>query len=119
MNVLEVSFKRYNMKTDFTQQEILLLTGTTFSKREWSYKDNDAKSNFTEKEQLEEACYNGLLEEMLPEIFILNSAEKKLYLWDIKQGKSFIELELGEVPDKIDQRFSIDPYSFLHLQFFS
>ena len=46
-------------------------------------------------------------------------AEKKLYLWDIKQGNSFIELELGEIPGETDKLASIDPYSFLHLQMLS
>jgi hypothetical protein len=107
------------MKTDSTQQEILLVMGTSFSSREWSFKDNDNKNYFTEREQLEEACYNGLLEEILPEVFMQMPAEKKLYLWDIKEGNSFIELELGEVPKEMDNRYSIDPYSFLHLQLFS
>ncbi len=108
------------MKTNSTQQqEILLLTGTSFSAREWSYKDTDKKNSFTEREQLEEACYNGLLEEMLPEVFIKMPSEKTMYLWDIKQGNSFIELELGELPGDKENYFSIDPYSFLHLQLLS
>ena len=107
------------MKTDSTQQEILLVMGTSFSKREWSYKDTDKKNNLTEREQLEEACYNGLLEEMLPEVFMQMPQEKKLYLWDIKEGNSFIELELGEIPEEKENFFSIDPYSFLHLKLLS
>ena len=107
------------MKTESTHQEILLVTGTSFSSREWSQKDRDCKNNFNDREQLEEACYNGLLEEILPEIFIKMPAEKKMYLWDIKQGNSFIELELGEIPGETDKLASIDPYSFLHLQMLS
>ncbi len=104
------------MKTNSTHQEILLLTGTSFSSKEWSYKDSDKKNNLTEKEQLEEACYNGMLEQMLPEVFTKLTAKNRMYLWDIKQGNSFIELELGEAPEEKENYFSIDPYSFLHLQ---
>ena len=105
------------MKTNSTQQEILLMTGTSFSSRQWCEKDGDSnQKHLTEKEQLEEACWNGLLQEMLPEICIQNSPDKKLYLWQIKEGTSFIELELGEVPEEKEKYFSIDPYSFLPVQ---
>lgn len=107
------------METNATKQEILLVTGTTFSNREWCHKDGKVNNNFTEREQLEEACYNGLLEELLPEVFIQLPPEKRLFLWEIKQGNSFIELELGEIPGHPEQVFSIDPYSFMHLAMLS
>jgi hypothetical protein len=109
-----------DMKTNFTQQEILLITGTSFSEREWSKNDDDGKrKNFTDKDKLEEACWNGLLYEMLPEIFKKSIDGKKLYLWEIKQGASFIDIELGEVPAKKDNYFSIDPYCFLNDKFYN
>ena len=97
-----------------TQQEVLLITGTTFSSSQLSKKDESAKpNNLTEIEQLQEACWNGLLQELLPEIFDKNIKEKKSYLWQIKEGKSFIELDWAEFPEKKDDFFSIDPYVFL------
>jgi hypothetical protein len=111
--------KLNDMKTDSTQQEVLLLTGTTFSKREWSEKLSGKNNNLTEKEQLEEACWNGMLPEILPEIYLHMENNKKLFLWQIKEGDSFIELDLGEVPGEIDDYFSIDPYSFQHYQILS
>lgn len=114
-----VQFKLNDMKTNSTQQEILLLTGTTFSKREWSQKVSGNKNNLTEKEQLEDACWNGLLAEMLPEVYLHSEESKKLFLWQIKQGKSFIDLEIGDIPDEVEKQFSIDPYSFLHFQLLS
>jgi hypothetical protein len=102
-----------------TQQEILLMTGTTFSARQWCEKDAGVQNNLTEKEQLEEACWNGLIQEMLPGIWEKTEGNKKLFLWQIKKGNSFIELEMGEIPEENDKYFSIDPYSFLHLQLLS
>ena len=97
-----------------TQQEVLLITGTTFSSSQLSKKDDSAKfNNLTDIEQLEEACWNGLLQELLPEIFDKSIAERKSYLWQIKEGKSFLELEWAEFPEKKDDFFSIDPYVFL------
>jgi len=102
-----------------TQQEILLMTGTTFSARQWCEKDAGKQTDLTEKEQLKEACWNGLLQEMLPGIWEQTEGKKKLFLWDIKEGKSFIELELAEIPEEKDKYFSIDPYLFMHLQLLS
>ena len=107
------------MKTNYIQQEILLMMGTALSTRQWCEKDPDKQNKLTEKEELEEACWNGLLQEMIPEIYERPEGNKKLFLWQIKEGKSFIELELGEVPEAKDDYFSIDPYSFTHLQILS
>jgi hypothetical protein len=105
------------MKTNFTQQEILLMTGTSFSSRQWCEKnDQDSQNRLTEKEQLEEACWNGLLPEMLPEIYGQTCGKTKLYLWQIREAVSFIEIELGELPADKEKYFSIDPYSFLQMQ---
>jgi hypothetical protein len=111
------AFKLLRMKTNFIQQEILLMTGTSFSSRQCCEKiDQDNHSELTEKEQLEEACWNGLLPEMLPEIYGQTCGDTKLYLWQIREAVSFIEIELGELPEEKEKYFSIDPYSFLQMQ---
>ncbi len=108
------------MKTNSTQKEILLITGTSFSSRQFCETADGLNYNhLTEKEKLEVACWNGLLPEMLPEIFEQAPFSKKLYLWEIKEGASFIDLELGERHLKLDEQFSIDPYSFMPLQVLS
>ncbi len=108
------------MKTTSIQQEILLITGTSFLLRQYSAKDDDGnQKNFTEKEQLEEACWNGLLNEMLPEIYEQSSGDKKLYLWKITEASSFIELEFGEIPEEKEKEFSINPYLFTQMQMMS
>ena len=107
------------MERNSTQQEILLITGTTFSAMQWVEKNEPGTpKNLSEKERLEEACWNGLLREMLPEIFT-ESDNSKLYLWNIREAKSFIELEMGESPLSIDRHFSLDPYSFLETQVYN
>lgn len=113
---LSRSLKPPDMKTNSTQQEILLITGTSFSARQWCQKDDTKQTNYSEIEKLEDACWNGLLQEMLPELYEQNDKTKKLFLWQVKEGKSFIELELGETPEAVEKEYSIDPYSFLHFQ---
>ena len=108
------------MEQNSTQQEILLLTGTSFSSRQWSEKDGSAdKQRLTEKERLEESCWYGLVKEMLPELFRQPDAAHKIFLWQILEGKSFLELDLGETPFEKDRFYSIDPYSFLSEKYYN
>ncbi len=108
------------MKTTI-QQEILLMTGTSFSSRQcWQKNDPDDNQKYlSETEQLQEACCNGLLPAMLPEICEQIKGEKKLYLWKIRENKSSIEIELGQFPEIAEKNLSIDPYSFFPLQLLS
>ncbi len=109
------------METNYLQQEILLVTGTSFTAREFSETaTGSAYNNFTDKEKLISACWNGLLPEILPEIFEQPLANnKKLYLREIIEASSFIELQLGETDAVLEYEFSIDPYSFLSMQVLS
>ena len=50
-------------------------------------KNTGNQNDLTEKEQLEEACWNGLLLPMIPEIYDLSEENKKLFLWQIKKGQ--------------------------------
>ena len=108
------------MKTNTAHQEILLMTGTSFSSRPWCGKDsNDKQNNTTPEDSLKEACWNGLLTEMLPEICNPLIGERKLFLWQVREAHSFIELDLGEEPGETEKYFSINPYAFLQKQFLS
>ncbi len=103
------------MAKNSTQQEILLITGTSFSSRQCYEKEGDT-GRLSQKQQLEEACWNGMLGEMLPEICMKPSAAQKLVVWKIREAHSFLELDLGEFPANKDQQLSIDPYCFLAMQ---
>ncbi len=100
------------MKTISTQQEILLITGSRFSQREWADKNDEGKNKLSATEQLEEACWNGLLDEMLPELILKTTEGKKLFLWHIRHCKFFLEIEFGESEATIERELSIDPYLF-------
>ncbi len=101
------------MDTKSTQQEILLLTGTRFSGRQWYQDMNPSPDKLSGKERLEEACWNGMLQEMLPEISEKSADGKNLPLRQIREGESFLELELGESPEINEEDYSIDPKKFL------
>ena len=94
------------METDILQQEILLLTGTTFSQRQLCEKDaRDDSNRLSESEKLEKACWTGLLDELLPEII----TNKKLHIWQIGDSEFSLQIELSKYPSA-EKQFSINPY---------
>lgn len=105
------------MKTQYAQMEVLLITGTTFLSRDLCEKDERRQnSHSSANEQLEEACWNGLVQTMLPEIFAEPAGDNRLYLWEVKAAVSFLQLDLGEIPAAAGSHFSIIPCSFLSTQ---
>lgn len=101
------------MKT-FTQQEILLVTDTTLSKRQLYEKNtNNFMDHFLFAEQLEDACWNGMLYELLPEVIKKSPDGRKLSLWQIRHGASFLEIELSEYPVTFEDQYSLNPYCFI------
>ena len=97
------------MPTNIIQQEILLVTGTTFSQKQFCDRDdkNETK-NLPESEKLERAIWDGLLDEMLPEVI----TNKKLHIWQIWNTEFSLQIELSEYP--ISKKCSsINPHYFL------
>ena len=108
------------MKTNTAQQEILLMTGTSFAARNWCANDDkEDQKNITPEDKLKEVCWNGLLPDILPEVCKREAGNKKLFLWQVTEAAHFIDVELGEEPGKMEKYFSINPYSFLEMQLLS
>jgi hypothetical protein len=95
------------MKTDTILQEILLITTTTFSQG-LCFNANENQRHLSQIEILEEACWNGLLDEVLPELIENPVSGKKLFLWYIRNGGSFIQVERAESPAENEKHFSIN-----------
>lgn len=102
--------KTFKMKTNSTQQEILLMTNSSFAQKQWCKNIDEESKNLTPEENMEEVCANGLIQELLPEAF---SNKHKMYLWQMHLGFSFVQLELGEFPLAVDKESSLDPHNFL------
>ena len=108
------------METNSTHQEILLLTGSAFAARQYSEKDDFGNPNpLSPADQLQAACWNGLLPALLPEIMEPATPGKPLFLWQVYETTAFLELELGENPDGKDRYLSIDPYSFMSTEIYN
>ena len=110
--------KIFNMFT--VQQEIVLFTNNSFSQKQWCDREINGDREITEgsrqlssMEQLEAACWNGLLGELLPEIVEHTGYGKKLFLWQIRKGRSSLHIQLSESTVQLDEHYSIDPSLFL------
>ena len=107
------------MAQNSTQQEVLLMTGSGFANRQYSEKDSAENSkNLSQEERLKAACWNGLLKDLLPELFFM-TRDAKLFLWQMREAQHFLVLEMAEEPVNIDYYASIDPYCFMVMQGYS
>lgn len=103
------------MKPETIQQEILLFAGTSFSSKEYCLKDPDNKETpgHSPLDNLEKACWNGMLNELLPELADSTFTKNKPYIWHIMQGDHFLNIQMGNWPALLEKESSIDPYFFL------
>lgn len=113
--------KPYNMPNNSTQQEIILITGSKFANRQYSEKDFNTENakNLSQEEKLREACWNGMLKDMLPELFFMMGADVKLFLWQMREAQHVLALQMAEQPVEVDYYSSIDPYCFMEKQGYS
>jgi hypothetical protein len=101
------------MEQNITQQEVLLNTDTQFAHRQWADKDASGSENLSAIEKLEKACWDGLVKELIPELDITLNSQKKLWLWQVHETRSFLALDFFESPGPKENEVSIDPYLFM------
>ena len=103
------------------QQEVLLVNGTSFACRQYAEKNRPVLSDnyLTQHEKLKEACWNGMLKSMIPELFFLFTPDIKLYLWQMRECENLLTLEMSEEPTELDYYSSIDPYCFMETQLYN
>ena len=98
-------------------QEVIIVSGSRFANREYCEKNPQLKSQIPERNaSLKEACWNGQLKDLLPEIFLPFNSDTKLFLWQMRECKNTVTMEFAERPVDLDFTTSIDPYCFMELQ---
>jgi len=99
------------------QQEILLVSKSEFAERQYCEKDEaDQAKNISKEDKFKTACWNGMVKDMLPELFLPFGSETKMFIWQMRECKNTLTLEFAEAPADIDFFASIDPYCFMELQ---
>ena len=102
------------MKPIITNQEILLFTNTCFSNRELCNLDNNnGPDTNSYTEELEKACWSGMLFEMLPELTASSFCGCKMFIWNILTAGHFILVNQGSYPHPVESETSVDPHLFL------
>jgi hypothetical protein len=103
-----------DMKPINTHHEILLFAGTSLAGKQLA--DNEKNSHgkkFSAIEELEKACWNGIIYEMFPEILGSLYPKCESFLWNVLTGKNFLYINIGPNPVTADFETSIDPYFFM------
>lgn len=104
------------MKHINLNQEILLNSNSSFFKRDFCEQNAKPSSKkLSQKEQLANICWNGLLPELLPEIADTGRNDKPLIIWEINETQQMLDLRLGEMDENLNDVFSINPYVYLTL----
>ena len=102
------------MKPGSNSREILLLTTTSYSKRQLCEMDAPEKNNIhNPAEQLEAACWNGLLDDILQGTFEPLAQGNKIFLWQVEKEDSFLRISMGEIPPEFERQYTLDPHIFL------
>ncbi len=105
------------MKHINLNQEILLNSSSSFFKRDYCEQNpQHQQKKLSQKEQLVNVCWNGLLPELLPEIADTDRNEKPLIIWEINETQHMLDLRLGEFDENLNDEFSINPYVYLTLK---
>ena len=103
------------MDPQVINQEILLFTGSSFCNRKFCKRNNDGESNCeSPMEELEKACWDGMLYEMLPELVRNSVRPGNTYIWNTASGVNFLCINLGSSSTTVGKQTSIDPYFFLY-----
>ncbi len=102
------------MKKITTNREILLLSSSRFFQRDWcALNSNTNTKKLSQKEQLIQLCWNGMLKEMIPEILETQPGNKPLTLWEINESGNMLDLRYGDINEEMNDEWSINPYVFL------
>ncbi|MBS1737121.1 MAG: hypothetical protein JSS98_11040 [Bacteroidetes bacterium] len=99
------------MENLITNYQILIIHNSQFFSKEFQEKNNEnGEQNRPSSEQLTEACWNGLINQALPEIAC------NLVLAEINEAASFLDLEYGQADSSTEKEFSLNPYMFLQTE---
>ena len=98
------------MKLQHVHQEVLIFTNTTLSQKALCRKNSSSK-NSPAIEELEEAFWDGLLNELVPEI-MPSTLHPKMVIWGVHARKFYLLIDLADSPGITESILSIDPHLF-------
>lgn len=103
------------MKKQLVFQEILLRPRSVYFKKEWcEINPEKNKKKLSDTERVLQLIWNGVLPEILPEIYVQNAMQQPLILWEVYESNHLLELNLGDSAEIPLNRFSINPGAIAH-----
>jgi hypothetical protein len=101
------------MEPQRVYQEVLIVTNTTLSNKALC-RNNSSNNNSSTTEELEEAFWDGLLNELVPEIMSY-TRDIKMVIWAVYAAETYLLIDLAESPGIPESIFTIDPNLLLSL----
>ena len=98
------------MKLQHVHQEVSIFTNTTLSQQAICRK-NSNNNNWSAVGELEEATWDGLLYELVPEI-IPSIRHPKMIIWGVHAGKFYLLIDLADTPGITEAIYCIAPHLF-------
>lgn len=95
------------MKPQRVHQEVLIFTNTTLSQKTLCRKNSNNKNN-SAFEELEEAFWDGLLNELVPEI-VPSTPNTMMVIWGVYVGEFYFLIDLADSPGIAEPVYSINP----------
>ena len=100
------------MEPQVINQEILVFTGSNFCSRKFCKRNDESNGDHSPMEELEKACWDGMLNEMLPELVGNFTERGNNYIWNTASGVNFLCINLSTCPMTTSKQASINPYFF-------
>lgn len=102
------------MKQKTTGLEILLMSNSNYLNRDWSELSRERNDKqLSKREKLILQCWNGMLNEVMPEILRTVPGKKPLTLWEINESGNMLDLRYGNTDEEMNDEWSINPYVYL------
>ena|SRR5689334_11097607 len=101
------------MKPQRVHQEVLIFTTTSLSQRSL-FKKNSSRKDASVIEEMEEAFWDGFLNELVPEI-MPSTPNIKMVIWGVYAGEFYLLIDLANSPGVPSPKFSIDPNLLLSI----
>lgn len=102
------------MKSQRVHQEVLIFSTTSLSQRTL-YKKNRSRKDSSVIEEMEEAFWDGFLNELVPEI-MTSTEDTKMFIWGVYAGEYYLLIDLANSPGVPPPVFTIDPNLLLSIK---
>lgn len=104
------------MATHHHCSELLLFSNTVFSQKQIVGKGNKEEPTKTFWKKLEDACREGIIPELLPEVVSYTFCNKKIVSWEMLPGKCFVHISSVHSSLNMEGHYSINPHIFISRQ---